>query len=161
MRSRFFAAFLVVCVAALLQMRIGQFFGVTADVVLAALITFVFFLKFEELFIIALLGAWLINWQPQIGWEFLGAIGIPIFFFLIKQFLPWQAWLGNILFVAVGVLLFCFGIDSALAARQWLLILRDVIVSAVFGTAVFSVFQHWYPHDLSQRRAGGAVRRKP
>ncbi len=140
----FFAALLIILLAALLELRSGWVLNFSANFALATLITLVFFLSFTELVALTVIAAWLLNWQPMIGWEIGVFMFIPILFFAIRRFPPWQIWLSNIMFIVFGISLFYLIVDYSFFAGQWAVFLKDVAISLGWGAAIFATLSGYY-----------------
>lgn len=139
MFPRIAGAILVLLAGIVLQLILGEYFGVWINFTFAALVAAVFFLDFPGLLVAALAAIALLNWQPAFSWEIVVLGGLPLLFFLFKDRFSWQAWLVNMLFVFAGIVFFylAFGISLIFMAPP--IFLLDLFGSIIFGFIVFSV----------------------
>ena len=144
----FFVALLIVLLAGLLEFRLAGWLDFRANFLLATLIALAFFIGFTEFAALIIIAAWMLNWQPAVGWELAVFMFIPLLSFAIKRFPPWKIWLSNIIFVALGILLFYSAADYSFLAGHWTTLLKDLTASLIWSASVFAALSSLYQFKL-------------
>lgn len=75
-----------------------NFWGVTPNLVLAALVPLAFLIKdWREYFLLVLIAGLLLSIQPFWNWPVIALVGLLILIRLIKNYLPWQPFFSILL----------------------------------------------------------------
>ena len=150
-RRKFFLVLLVVLLAIVLQLKLKSGTSPTTDFVLAALLAVSPLLNLKALLFFILGSAWVLNWEPLIGWELFVFVLIPLAVWFGSRFVPWQGWLVNIIGVASGIFLFYLLTDYSLISTDIRILLHDIGWSVLFGSVIFHLFQKLYPSTRKTR----------
>jgi len=148
---KFLTSLFIVILAFLLQVKLGVLLDLQPSLVLASLITISFFVGFLELAFLVLLSILILNWQPAISLEISIYLILPLaLFFFRKVIFPLESWVSNFLYILVGLLIFYLASNFSLIIEDFRLlfgdfvILKDLIVSMLFGFFIFQLFNYIY-----------------
>ena len=144
LKSNFLAAFLIVSLAIVLQLKIGLISGLYPNFALAVLIALAFFLDFSELGFLVIFGALILNWRPGLSPEILVLISLPIIVYIFRKFLPAQAWLNFTLALVLGFLVFYSAAGFQSLVKNFNLFFIDLIISTVFAVLAFLILKNFY-----------------
>jgi len=140
--KRILICLLVILVALFCQLKLKDSVGQTADIVLAALVTFAFFVSLEELILFDLFAAWLLNWGAPAGVESLVLLALPIAIFFFARLLPWQAWVTDLAAVGAAIILFYIISDFPALAKNIPIISVSLVLALVWSACLFYLFRY-------------------
>ena len=144
LKSNFLAAFLIVSLAVVLQLKIGLISSLYPNFTLAALIASAFFLNFFELGFLVIFSAIILNWRPGLSPEISVLISLPITVSVLRKFLPAQAWLNFALVLVLGFLIFYSAAGFQGLVKNFNLLFIDLIISIVFAVPTFIILKNLY-----------------
>lgn len=146
--SKFLAAFLIVSLAVILQLKIGLISSLYPNFTLAALIALAFFLDFSELGFLAIFSAIILNWRPGLSPETLVLISLPIAVSILRKFLPAQAWLNLTLVLVLGFLVFYSAAGFQSLVKNFSLFFIDLTISTVFAAPTFLILKSFHASKI-------------
>ena len=141
LRSNFLAAFLIVSIAVVLQLKFGLVSNFYPSFTLAVLIVSAFFLGFSELGFLVIFSALILNWRPGLSPEILVLISLPIVVSIFRKFLPAQVWLNFSFAIALGLLIFYSAADFQSLVKNFNIFLIDLIISTMFAVPTFLILK--------------------
>ena len=148
LKSNFLAAFLIVSLAVILQLKIGLISSLYPNFTLAALIALAFFLDLSELGFLVIVSALILNWRPGLSPEILVLISLPIAVSIIRKFLPAQAWLNFTLALVFGLLVFYFAAGFGAMVKNFNIFFIDLTISTVFAVLTFFILKSFYASKI-------------
>ena len=143
-QSNFLAAFLIVSLAVILQLKIGLIANLYPNFTLAALIALAFFLDFSELGFLVILSALVLNWRPGLSPEILTLISLPIAVFIFRRLLPAHAWLSFALVFIIGLSMIYSAAGFSLMVNNFSLFFVDLAISIVFAVPTFFILKSFH-----------------
>lgn len=141
LNSNFLAAFLIVSIALVIQLKLGPVLNFYPNFALAVLIASAFFFDFSELGFLAIFSALILNWRPGLSPEILILIGLPIAVSIIRKFLPAQAWLNFSITLVLGLLVFYSAAGFQGLVKNFNIFFIDLIISTVFAASTFFILK--------------------
>lgn len=148
LKSNFLAAFLIVSLAVILQLKIGLISSLYPNFTLAALLALAFFLDFSELGFLVIVSALILNWRPGLSPEILILISLPITASILRKFLPAQAWLNFILALVLGLLIFYSAAGFQSLVKNFNLFFIDLTISTVFAVPTFFILKSFHASKI-------------
>ncbi len=116
------------------------FFHIAVNLVLATLIASSFYFDILETVLLALVGIFLMNWQPAPSIELGLFIVLPLGAWTLHRVVRWQPWTGAILTIGTGIVLFYLALAPRFFVGNLPLILTDLCASLLAGSFAFSLF---------------------
>ncbi len=133
---KFFAGLVILLTALALQFWLAAA-GIYLTLSFAALISFAFIFNFWELVFFALLGTFIINWQPSASAEIVVIALFPILMNLSRNVFKWRFWVGAPIAIIFGFLvLYAVAVHVSLL-EYWSPFLLDLAAGLVFGALTF------------------------
>lgn len=131
----FLFTILALILAVVLQFRFQGWFGYSPDLVLALMVAASFFLPFVEFLFLVVLGAWLLNWQPVLGYEMVAMMALPILVFWARRFLPGKLYFSLGLATFLVLILFYIPVGPSVILNGWL-VFESFALSLFFGLLI-------------------------
>ncbi len=141
MNWKLIIAFVILLLALLAQLAIGDVLGVWISFVLTTLIVSALFFNFQELIFLILFAVFILNSQPALSPEIIIFSALPIIIYFVRVFVPLQPLLSSLFSIFVS-LLFLYSVFSPrlFISRPGLFVL-DLSASLVYGSMVFWILR--------------------
>lgn len=139
MRLKFLTAVIVLVLAVVLQLFLGEVLGVWTNIVLASLVTAAFLLNFLELLFLILFAIFVLNWQPAPSLEMALYAALPILTLLLRKFFPFKSWLGNLIAISSALLIFYLAVSPRFLITSPIVFLLDLASGLVLGSIFFKI----------------------
>ena len=139
--SQFFIAAALLLTALFFQITVGDILNIRLGFILAALLAAAFFLNLEELILLVLFSAFVLNWQPGFSPEIIIFSIIPIAAYFIKTLVPLQPFLGNLGFIFIFTMLFYLIFSPRFLINRPGLLIADILASLVYGATAFWIMK--------------------
>ena len=129
---RFILALLFLALAFVLQFWFASI-GVSANIILASLVTFALMFDIWDLIFFILAAIFIINWQPAFSIEIVLFAALPLAAYLFNRYSPSEAWVANIVAVAISVLVLYLAVAPQLFLPAWRIFAADLVICLIFS----------------------------
>ena len=141
---RFIGAALLTLAALLLTFKFKAALGWSPDFLVPVLAAAGFLLDLVPLALLAILAAWVLNWQAGFPPELWFVLAVPFAAWLGKRFLPSAPWLTLAAVVAAGELLFYGIADTVVFWPSFGFIFSNILFATLFALTLQRLFAYIY-----------------